>query len=704
MISFMSEQIVKRMFRRTTRGLILSSLLPKSYILPIRYRFFGKDAEIASRLLDIYAHQDRHYLVASIPTHRLSVHIARIVAAGYKVGVVRQTETAAIKKAASKQKSGSGSKCFTRSVTNVYTKGTLIPGEQFGADPELGNAEASSSQSGDSGGIEVSADQSNVILSLCEGQENPSSFSREPSQESSRTPDRATANSRDEVTIGLCAVNLATGVVVYDEFRDDFLRGALTTRLAHIQPIEILLPSSQQSAGTSESGQLALSRATESTLRMLENRGILNRTRMEHVRNPSFSRADALAAVSTVFSGAANAAAADSAATAATVAAASDAAKLVADLVADLPTNALRSMASLVEYLKSFGLERTFLAQAAAQSHKSEASSSAGGFGASSFLVPFASMSNMHLDGHTLVNLDVVASSTQQSKTLQVAAPAFATQREETKKQHHHTPATTLIQMLDQTFTRGGKARLRNWILRPLTIRAQIEERLDAVQELAFGISTTVGTSDGNGSASSPPNSVGDGEEDLTQGAPAGKASSTSPRSVTGPPACVQPILDILRSRKCPSLGLYVARLQQGKLTPVQFCEMLESFRRVLVALPRQAVAAAQVRSILLRRLLVGHTLDELPAVLASELARIHPDVVSRALGRPDSSSAKANDDGNGAGGSKRRALTDTQSVFVSVSDYPDLERLHNEVSAIEGMLLEHINEIRDFLGVPDLE
>ena len=196
-------------------GLNLSFFKAKSYILLVRYRFFGKDAEIASRLLDIYAHQDRHYLVASIPTHRLSVHIARIVEAGYKVGVVRQTETAAIKKAASKQKSGSASKCFTRSVTNVYTKGTLIPGEQFGADPELGN-EASSSQSGDSGGIEVSADQSNVILSLCEGQENPSSFSREPSQESSRTPDRATANSRDEVSFGLCAVNLATGVVVYD--------------------------------------------------------------------------------------------------------------------------------------------------------------------------------------------------------------------------------------------------------------------------------------------------------------------------------------------------------------------------------------------------------------------------------------------------------------------------------------------------------
>ena len=45
----------------------------------------------------------------------------RLVAAGYKVGVVKQMETAALK-AASEKKSGP----FTRELTALYTKTTLI--------------------------------------------------------------------------------------------------------------------------------------------------------------------------------------------------------------------------------------------------------------------------------------------------------------------------------------------------------------------------------------------------------------------------------------------------------------------------------------------------------------------------------------------------------------------------------------------------
>lgn len=62
-----------------------------------KYRFFGEDAEIAARELNIYCHLDHNFLTASIPTHRLFVHVRRLVAKGYKVGVVKQTETAALR-------------------------------------------------------------------------------------------------------------------------------------------------------------------------------------------------------------------------------------------------------------------------------------------------------------------------------------------------------------------------------------------------------------------------------------------------------------------------------------------------------------------------------------------------------------------------------------------------------------------------------
>ena len=236
-------------------------------------------------MLDVVAWQDRHFLVASIPTHRVAVHVKRIVAAGLKVGVVRQTETAAIKK--SQKVKGSSAKCFTRSVTNVYTTGTLLPGEEIGEIPgstsftDSTNAPSSPQQ-------DSSHDQSNVILSLCEASVLfVDANSQGSSIDQSSTQHRVTANSRDCVKIGICSVDLATGVMVYDEFDDDFLRGRLITRLAHLQPIEVLLPnsnvdsvSSGSSPSTSSSG---LSAATARTVKMMDARGILERARVERV-------------------------------------------------------------------------------------------------------------------------------------------------------------------------------------------------------------------------------------------------------------------------------------------------------------------------------------------------------------------------------------------------------------------------------------
>jgi DNA mismatch repair protein MSH3 len=50
-----------------------------------KYRFFGEDAEIAAKELDIFCHPDHNFMTASIPTHRLFVHVRRLVAKGLKV-------------------------------------------------------------------------------------------------------------------------------------------------------------------------------------------------------------------------------------------------------------------------------------------------------------------------------------------------------------------------------------------------------------------------------------------------------------------------------------------------------------------------------------------------------------------------------------------------------------------------------------------
>jgi DNA mismatch repair protein MSH3 len=91
-----------------------------------KFRFFGEDAEIASKVLNVVSFLDHNFMTASIPTHRVRIHAGRLVAAGYKVGIVKQTETAALKAASS-----SNSKPFERKLTELYTKSTMIDGNPF---------------------------------------------------------------------------------------------------------------------------------------------------------------------------------------------------------------------------------------------------------------------------------------------------------------------------------------------------------------------------------------------------------------------------------------------------------------------------------------------------------------------------------------------------------------------------------------------
>ncbi|KAI9331538.1 muts domain V-domain-containing protein [Zopfochytrium polystomum] len=161
-----------------------------------KYRFFGDDAINAAKALNIVAYMDKNLHGASIPIHRLNVHVKKLVQLGYKVGIVRQIETAAIK-ASGDNKSGP----FTRKLTNIYTRGTYV-------DDVLE----------DDSCFEV---KSSFVLCLNE---------------------EKVEGSDEKVQISLVAVQLSTGEVIHDVFEDGFMRNELETRLQHIQPVEILLP------------------------------------------------------------------------------------------------------------------------------------------------------------------------------------------------------------------------------------------------------------------------------------------------------------------------------------------------------------------------------------------------------------------------------------------------------------------------------
>ncbi|XP_078718377.1 DNA mismatch repair protein Msh3 [Lampetra fluviatilis] len=224
-----------------------------------KHRFFGEDAEIAAKELNITCHQDHNFMTASIPTHRLFIHVRRLVAKGYKVGVVKQTETTALK-AAGENKSA----LFSRKLTALYTKSTLIgedvdPLDRLGEEPEEDE--------------DQTASPSSYLLCLSEVPSNSS-------------PRQGGQN----VTFGLVAVQPSTGELLFDCFEDGKSRLELESRVLSLQPVELLIPA-------------ALSDETERSLCSLTANSSQgdDRVRVERVDVDLFEHSRAFQAVSRFF-------------------------------------------------------------------------------------------------------------------------------------------------------------------------------------------------------------------------------------------------------------------------------------------------------------------------------------------------------------------------------------------------------------------
>ncbi|XP_051924781.1 DNA mismatch repair protein Msh3 isoform X2 [Hippocampus zosterae] len=173
-----------------------------------KYRFFGDDAEIAAKELNIFCHLDHNFMTCSIPTHRLFVHVRRLVSHGHKVGVVKQTETSAIKASGANKNT-----LFTRQLSALYTKSTLV-GEDVNPVCSPDDMEGGSHN-------DVSESPDSILLCVSENWDKL----------------------KKQVTVGLVAVQPSTGEVQLDSFPDSQSRSELESRILMINPVEILVPS-----------------------------------------------------------------------------------------------------------------------------------------------------------------------------------------------------------------------------------------------------------------------------------------------------------------------------------------------------------------------------------------------------------------------------------------------------------------------------
>lgn len=276
-----------------------------------KFRFFGEDARIAAKELSIVcipgkfrydehpseAHLDR-FASASIPVHRLPVHVKRLVAAGQKVGVVRQIETAALKKAGDNRNAP-----FVRKLTNVYTKGTYVD--------EIGELEQ---QSG------AGAPAAGYLLCITES--------------------KAKGWGTDEkVDVGIIAVQPATGDIIYDNFEDGFMRNEIETRLLHISPCEFLIVGE-------------LTKATDKLVQHLsgsKTNVFGDRSRVERIGKSKTIAAEAYSHVTQFYAGKLK-----------ENAAGNEQASALLDKVLKLPEPVTICLSSMINHLTEYGLEHIF--------------------------------------------------------------------------------------------------------------------------------------------------------------------------------------------------------------------------------------------------------------------------------------------------------------------------------------------------------
>ncbi|XP_077203599.1 DNA mismatch repair protein Msh3 isoform X3 [Paroedura picta] len=214
-----------------------------------------------------------------------------------EVGVVKQIETAALKAVGEKKSS-----LFTRKLTALYTKSTVL-GEDV--NPLLKLDHLSDAE-------EISSDAcDNYLLCICESKE---SFREK----------------RQERTIGIVAVQPSTGEVIFDSFQDSVARLELESRILRLQPVEVLLPAD-------------VSNQTENLINAMSSVSLHeDRIRIEKMENKHFEYSSAFQLITDFYGSQGH----------------DSTGSKTLSVILNMDKLVLCSLAAVITYLKEFNLER----------------------------------------------------------------------------------------------------------------------------------------------------------------------------------------------------------------------------------------------------------------------------------------------------------------------------------------------------------
>ncbi|EEY57444.1 DNA mismatch repair protein Msh3, putative [Phytophthora infestans T30-4] len=228
-----------------------------------RMRIFGKDAENAAAVLDIRAQQHKNFLETSVPVHRTLFHARRLVHAGFKVGVVKQMDSVAMR--AVNKAPGAQRKPLERCVTDIYTRATIPELENCGDDSEEEDTIA------------------RFIACIVEETIHSKPFFSQSMHEVDEETKRSPVFSED-VRIGIFMHDIHTGESKFDEFEDDGKRQRLQRTLETLDPVEFVLPAGRLSAYTEQIVDTFVAISDETSV--IDDRKAT--VRMERIPNEAF--------------------------------------------------------------------------------------------------------------------------------------------------------------------------------------------------------------------------------------------------------------------------------------------------------------------------------------------------------------------------------------------------------------------------------
>lgn len=344
-----------------------------------KFKFFGNDAVIALQLLNIMLIRGNlelderthdRFAYCSVPDNRLHIHLQRLLNHGMKVGVVKQTEIAAIKSAESKLG------LFERKITGVYTKATYMGDEMLTGDPSINRSNQ----------VDESADGNSYIMAV---------------------------NDADPKNTAIVAVQPVTGDIIYDVFADNSAKDELETRLAYLMPSEVLIISAASSVSHDASKLIKLRNPAASVQFRAQKKQLQVQADLESF----FSSIDTDGKVS----------------------------HLTEFYQLNYHAAVCSCINELVNYLAEFQLSNIFTIPSNMSSFTD-------------------SRKYMLLPANTLRALDIFEIEDNPSAR-----------------------KGTLLWLLNHTKTKNGSRLLQKWISRPLVIKSEIEERLNAVQTLRDG-------------------------------------------------------------------------------------------------------------------------------------------------------------------------------------------------------------------------